>query len=342
MSAVATRGVVALSELSGAEKAAAVLLSLGNELSSKVLEHMASHEVESVALEIATLGPIPSKDMHAILEEFHTEAIAHSQLVAGGEQQARAMLRRIHGAKADEIIERLLATVQATPFHFLRGHDPLVIATHLRDEHPQTIALILAYLPARLGAAILSGLNANVQGEVAARVATLDATSPETIHKIESALIERLGGVQRQDYRRGGVRELAALLNQTDRTTERSILASLEQTNAALADEVRALMFVFEDIVILDDRAIQEVLRTIESPRLALALKGVPDEVRACIERNLSERGRESLLEEIDLLGPARLRDIEAAQTEIVARIRSLEAEGTIVIERGDEGDLVE
>jgi flagellar motor switch protein FliG len=341
MSALVTQAPTASVELSGAQKAAAVLLAVGGEASSKVLQHLAAHEVEQIALEIATLAPIPGEQMQVLLREFHAEALAQQHLVAGGEQVARELLRRVHGARADEIVDRLLASVRSSPFHFLRMHDPAVVAQHLRDEQPQTVALILAHLPARFAASVLAGLEPAVQGDVARRVATLDATAPEIIERIEAALQERFGAVQRHESRHGGVAELAALLNQVDRGTERAIMTSLEETNPELAEEVRALMFTFEDITILDDRAIQEVLRQVDTARLALALKGVAAEVRGAIERNLSERARESLAEELDLLGPVRIRDVEAAQTEIVRHIRTLEADGTIIISRGGEGEFV-
>lgn len=340
MTSLVTSSDTPARELTGSQKAAAVLLSIGSEVSAKVLAHLAPLEVEQLALEIATLGPVPTERMHSVLTEFHTEAVAQQHLVSGGEQQARALLRRLHGARADEIVDRLLASVRSSPFHFLRVHQPAQVAQQLRDEHPQTVALILAHLPAKFAAAILADLDADVQGEVARRVATLEPTAPETIERIEAALQERFGDVTRHDARHGGVADLAALLNQVDRGTERAIMADLEERNPELAEEVRALMFVFEDIVVLDDRAIQEVLRAVDGSRLALALKGVPDEVRSCIERNLSERARQSLAEETELLGPVRIRDQEAAQTEIVRRIRALEADGTIVISRG-EGEFV-
>ena len=341
MSALATQTSELPSHLNGAQKAAAVLLAVGSDTSAKVLAHMAPHEVEQVALEIATLGSIPPQRMSDILTEFRTEAIAQSQLIAGGEQQARELLRRVHGSRADEIVDRLLATVRSSPFHFLRMHEPAMVAQHLADEQPQTVALILAHLPAKFAAAVLAGLDATMQGEVARRVATLEATAPETVQRIEAALRDRFGMVQRHNSQHGGVAELAALLNQVDRGTERAIMSSLEESNPELAEEVRALMFTFEDIVTLDDRAIQEVLRQVETPRLAMALKGVATDVVNAVERNLSERARETLAEERDLLGPVRVSDVEGAQTEVVRKIRALEADGTIVISRGGEGELV-
>jgi flagellar motor switch protein FliG len=271
-----------------------VLLSVGPDLAGKVLQHLSPPEVEQVALEIATLGDIAPDHLTGILEEFKTEALAHQQLISGGETHARELMRRIHGSKADEIVDRLLATVQTSPFHFLRLHEPQVVVQHLRDEQPQTIALILAHLPAKFAAGVMSGLDPDVQGEVARRVATLDGAAPETVRRIEAALHERFGNVQRQQQRQGGVKELADLLNQADRGTERAILSSLEESDPELADEVRALMFVFEDIILLDDRAIQEVMRQVETPKLALAVKGVPSEVNDAIDAQpLRARPRE-------------------------------------------------
>lgn len=335
----------AVATMSRSQKAAAVLLAVGADASELVLQHLSEGDVEKVALEIATMGSIPPDHMQAILTEFYQEAVAHGQLISGGEQHARDLLRRWKGDEADEIVDRLLATVRTTPFHFLRFHDAAEIAQHLREEHPQTIALVLAHLPTKLGAQILAGLEPHQQGEVALRVATMDPSAPEVVARVEDALAARLGGQARRNgaaSNRSGVKELAHMLNQSDRGTERAILGSLESTSPDLAEEVRSLMFVFEDIVVLDDRSMQEVLRQIDPVRLALALKGVSGEVHEKIMRNLSERARESLAEEIDLLGPARVRDVEAAQSEIVRQIRRLEESGAIQINRGGEGDLVE
>ena len=331
-------------ELTQAQKAAAVLLAVGPDAANGILERMPESDVERVALEIATLGDIPPNQMQTILEEFYTEALVHKQLISGGEKHAREMLRRWRGDEADDIVDRLLATVRTTPFNFLRFHQAGEIVQQLREEHPQTVALVLAHLPTRLGAQILGGLEPNQQGEVALRVATMSGTAPEVVARVEDALEARIGG----RFQRGGSREegagtkdLANMLNNSDRGTERAILGSLEATNPELAEEVRALMFVFEDIVTLDDRSVQEVLRQVESARLALALKGVGEAVRDTIMRNLSDRAREALVEEIDLLGPTRIRDVEAAQSEVVRTIRKMEEAGQIVIQRGDDGEMI-
>lgn len=336
-------GAVAAAALSRGQKAAAVLLAVGSDAASKVMRHMSEGEVEQLALEVATLGNINADLMTGVLEEFRAEALAHAHLVSGGEQQARDLLRRLRGSEGDEIVDRLLASVQTAPFHFLRMHEPAEVVQHLRDEHPQTLALILAHLPTKFAAAVLAGLEPEVQADVARRVATLERTAPEVVTRVEAALEERFGGyAQRRRDSRGGVKELAALLNHSDRTTERAILGDLEQTDPVLAEEVRALMFVFEDIVTLDDRAVQELLRQVDMRQLALALKGVRADVREVVERNLSERARETLAEEVEVLGPVRVVEVEEAQTEIVRRVRQLEEEGTIIISRGNDGEFVE
>jgi flagellar motor switch protein FliG len=319
------------------QKAAAVLLSVGNERAANVLAHLNEEEVEQLAVEVAQLGDVSSHELEAILTEFHTEALANQHLLTGGEEHARELLRRVHGAEADEIVDRLMATTQAAPFHFLRLHEPAEVLQHLRDEHPQTIALVLAHLPARVGAGLLSGFDPEVQVSVATRLATLERADPAVVARLEDALRERLGEVRRRSGRRDGVKELADLLNQTDRTTERSILGELESVDPALAERVRALMFIFEDMATLDDRALQEVLRQVEPQVLATALKGVPDELRNALERNLSERMRITVAEEMDLMGQVRLRDVEEAQTTVVRKVRELEQLGEIVIARGKE-----
>ena len=331
-------------ELTQAQKAAAVVLAVGPDEAGSVLDALPEGDVERVALEIATLGDIAPEQMAQILEEFYTEAILHHSLISGGESHARELLRRWKGDEADDIVDRLLATVRTTPFHFLRFHQAAEIVQQLREEHPQTVALVLAHLPTRLGAQILGGLEPHQQGEVALRVATMEPTAPEVVARVEDALEARIGsrlgrGGSRADH--AGPKELANMLNNSDRGTERAILGSLEAANPELAEEVRALMFVFEDIVTLDDRSVQEVLREVEPGRLALALKGVGEDVRGTIMRNLSDRAREALVEEIDLLGPTRVRDVEAAQSEIVRTIRRMEESGQVIIQRGDDSELI-
>ncbi|MFA9446414.1 flagellar motor switch protein FliG [Egicoccus sp. AB-alg6-2] len=323
--------------LGRAQKAAAVLVSVGPDRAARVLEHLTEDEVEQLAVEVAQLGEIGPMQLESILTEFRNEAIAREALITGGEQHARDMLRSRYGADADEIVDRLLATTQATPFHFLRMHEPTEILQHLREESPQTLAVVLAHLPARLGAALMSGFDAPVQVAVATRLATLERADEDVVRRIEDALKLRLGEVRRRSGRRDGVKELADLLNQSDRATERAIMAELETTDPALAERVRALMFVFEDLVTLEDRALQELLRQVEPQMLATSLKGVSGELQDALMRNLSERARTTVTEEMDLMGQVRLRDVEAAQTNIVRMVYELEKEGLITMGRGAE-----
>ena len=333
----------AAADMTRSQKAAAVLLALGHETAAKVLAHLSESDVEQITLEIATLGKLDPEDTNDILEEFHTEALAAVYLVSGGVDHARMILRTLHGNAGDDIVDRLLASFRTTPFHFLQMHDPVEVLQQLREEHPQTLALVLAHLPTRFGAQILGGLEPSLQAEVARRIATLDRTSPEVVQKVEASLKRRFGDVRRRgNTSRGGVKELATLLNSSDRGTERSILGALENSDPDLAERIRALMFVFEDIVTLDDRTVQEILREVDLKRLAFALKGVPPAVRDKVFANLSERARETLAEEVELLGPTPLREVEAAQTEIVAVIRRLEEEGTITTSRDADGGMVE
>lgn len=329
--------------LSRHQKVAVVLLAIGPDKAARVLEHMSEQEQEQVAVEIAQLGQLDAKETTAVLEELRTEAHAAEYLVSGGVDHARNYLRALHGAAADDIVDRLLANFRAQPFHFLQAYDAAEVLQQLQEENPQTLALVLTHLPARFGAQILSGLEGETQSAVATRIAQIERSDPAVVSRVEDAVRRRFGEVRgRGEARQGGVEELAGLLNSSDRPTEKAILGKLQEVDPNLAEEVRALMFVFEDIVQLDDRAVQEVLRQADLKRLAYALKGTSETVRDKIFNNLSERASETLAEEVDLLGPVPLSDVGAAQTEVVALIRRLEDEGTITTSRGGEGQLVE
>jgi flagellar motor switch protein FliG len=330
-------------DLRSEQKAAALVVAVGSKLASGLLQYLSEDEVEMLAAEVAKIGRLRPETIDGVFEEVYNEAQTQKLLASGGIDYARELLSDWKGSRGAEIIERLMVDINVTPFGFVRDIDPDALVHILKDEHAQTVALILAHQPASHAAAVLRGLEPEMQAEVALRVATMGRTSPDVIKKVEHALQSRLGNVSSAEVTtRGGIEDLAEVLNNTDRSTEKAILASLHRFDAGLADEVRALMFVFEDIVTLDDRSVQEVLKHVESKDLALAMKGIQEDVKDVILRNMSQRASEALLEEIELLGPARRSDVEAAQSSVVKVIRKLEDAGDIIISRGGESELIE
>ncbi|HET9443298.1 MAG TPA: flagellar motor switch protein FliG [Acidimicrobiales bacterium] len=330
--------------LTGPQKAAVLLLQLGKERSAKVLGTMRDNEVEKVMAELALLQGVDGETVDDVLEEFSELRAAHSYVTQGDLAFAREVLEaRVGAARAAEILARVTESMVKTPFEFLRRADPRQILTFLQDEHPQTITLVLAHMHAEQAAMVLSGLPENLQTAVAHRLATMDRTSPEVIARVEAVLERKLSSVlTSSDFSAaGGVQPLVDILNRSDRGTERLILEGLERHDAELAESVRSRMFVFEDIAGLDDRSIQLVLREVEGKELALALKGVREDVRQKIVRNMSERAGANLVEEIDLLGPVRLKNVEEAQAAVVRVIRSLEESGQIVLSRGGADEFV-
>jgi flagellar motor switch protein FliG len=329
-------------EMTGLRKAAVLLLRLGKEESARLLAQLPEDEVEELSTEIARLGLVDPDAADEILTEFHALTKIHQQGSAGGMEVAREMLIASLGEeRAREIMDRLSAVVTDVPFSFLGKADPRQIISFLQHEHPQTIALVLAHVPASLASAVLSGLGSEAGANVAHRIAVMDRTSPEIIRQVEEALARKFSTVLQPSEMSvvGGVEPLVEIINRADRATERLILEGLEQRSPEIAEEIRRKLFMFEDIIHLDDRSIQLVLRQIDANDLALALKGVSDNVRTKVTGNLSERARENLAEEIDLLGPVRLRMVEEAQAKIVQAIRSLEDSGQIEIQRGGEDD---
>ncbi len=334
----------ATDDLSPQQKAAAFLVALGPDTASAILSFLDEDEVESIAQEISRLGRIPAGTLEGVLEEFHNAIISEGTGMSGGIEFARQLVENWQGSRRDEIMQSLLEAAENRPFRFLTDLSPDQVVQFLVDEHPQTIALILTHLPTTFGAQILSLLPQGMQVDIALRVAHMDRTAPEMIERVEDGLRNRLGHIGTADLKgpKDGTDSLAELLNTADRTTEKLILDTLAQTDPELAERVRALMFVFEDIVQISDKDLQEVLRTIDTKQLALALKGVSEEVSDAIFRNLSERATETLREEIDFLGPVKVKEVEAAQTAIVAVIRELDEEGRIAMRPGAEGGFIE
>ncbi|WP_157431233.1 flagellar motor switch protein FliG [Actinomadura hibisca] len=330
--------------MSGLRKAAVLLVQMGKEDSAKVLSQLREAEVEELSAEIVRLGAVQPETAGEVLTEFRDMATAHRYVGQGGMDFARELLEASLGReRAGEIVDRLSASLVDLPFSFLQRADPRQVLSFVQDEHPQLIALVLAHLPAHLASQILSGLSAGLQADVAHRIAVMDRTSPDIIRQVEALLERKLSSVlQPADLSAvGGLQPLVDIINRADRVTERLILEGLEGRSPELAEEVRSRMFMFEDIVHLDDRAVQLVVRQVETADLATALKGVAQPVLQKITKNLSERGAENLVEEIELLGPVRIRQVEEAQAKIVHQIRALEESGQIVVRRGDEDEFV-
>ncbi|NPV28202.1 MAG: flagellar motor switch protein FliG [Firmicutes bacterium] len=329
--------------LTGKQKAAILLISLGPELSSQIFKYLQEEEIEQLTLEIANIRKVPPEKRDEVYQEFYQMCVANEYISQGGIDYARELLEKALGPqKASEIIGRLTASLQVRPFDFIRKADPGQLLNFIQGEHPQTIALIMAYLEPDQAASVLSALPADQQSEVARRVALMDRTSPEILKEVEKVLERKLSSVVTQDYTSaGGVKALVEVLNRVDRSTEKTIIEALEVQDPELAEEVKKLMFVFEDIVQLDDRSVQLVLREVDSHDLALALKGAGEEVMNKIERNISKRAAQMLKEDIEYMGPVRLRDVEEAQQRIVSIIRKLEEQGQIIITRGGREEII-
>lgn len=331
------------SQISGRQKAAILMVALGERASAEVFKHLRPEEIDELTLEIAGVGSVSQEARTGVLEEMYETAVAQNYIAEGGLDYARNILVGALGEeRAGEVLARLSQVIQVSPFEFLRRTDAAQILNVVSNEHPQTVALILAYLPADTAGQVLSALPTELQSEVAMRVALMDRTSPEVIMEIESVLERKLSSVISQDFTSaGGIKALVEVLGQVDRSTEKGILESLEEHNAELADEVRRLMFLFEDIVMLDDRTIQQVLREVDGRDLAVALKGAGDAVAEKILKNMSSRAAENVKEDLQYMGPVRVSQVEEAQQGIVGIIRRLEDAGQIVIARGGDDDLI-
>src|SRR3954465_12429009 len=341
MSAVATASPNAASKLGGLRKAAAFLVAVGEDRATEVMKHLSDTEAEALSLEIAKSPKVPSEICAAVIDEAVQSVLAEGYLAEGGVDYARTILERSLGAdKAAEIVGRLAATIERRPFEFLRRTPPEQIHVFLRSEAPQTIALVIANLHTTLAAQVLSMFDPDDQAEVARRIAVMNETRPEVVEHVESVMRAKLSSVIAQEYAAaGGVKSLADILNNSDRTTEKNVLDSLAEQSSELADEVRMLLFTFEDIVKLDDRSIQLVLKDVDAKDLGLALRGVNDETKERIFSNMSERGAEMLREEMEFQPAQKRSVVEEAQGRIVGAIRKLEESGEIVISRGNSDE---
>ncbi|MFG6148917.1 flagellar motor switch protein FliG [Halobacillus sp. B23F22_1] len=329
--------------LSGKQKAALLLISLGPDVAAQVYKHLTEEEMEQLTLEISSVQKVEAKQKEEILEQFHQIALAQDYISQGGIGYAKTVLEKALGEEeASNIIGRLTSSLQVKPFDFARKADPNQILNFIQNEHPQTIALVLSYLDAAQSGQILSELPQELQADIARRIATMDSTSPEIISQVERILEKKLSTTVTQDYTdTGGIQAVVEVLNGVDRSTERTILDALEIQDPELAEEIKKRMFVFEDIVTLDNRAIQRVIREVDNDDLRLSLKVSSDEVKDLVFNNMSERMSETFKEEMEIMGPVRLRDVEEAQTRVVGSIRRLEDVGEIVIARGGGEDII-
>lgn len=325
------------------QKAAVLLVAMGAKASGNILKQLTHDEVETLTLEIARMGRVSPELRESVIDEFHNLCLAQEFIAEGGVDAAQEVLEAAFGPEqAHSIVGRVLQTMQVMPFDFVKHADAAQVITFIQNEHPQTIALILAYLPASQAANILSGLPHETRAEVARRIAMLDKTPPDIIREVERVLERKLSAVVAQDFSHaGGIKSLVEVLNWVDRSTEKTILESLSENNPEIAEEVKKMMFVFEDITLLDDRAIQQVLKEVDSKELALALKGCGENVQQRIYKNMSERAATMLKEEMEFMGPVRLRSVEEAQQRIVNIIRKLEEAGEIIVARGGGEEMI-
>ncbi len=336
-------GSTAEEKISGLQKAAILLIVLGPERSSNIFKHLKEEEIEELTLEIANTRSITPQLKESVLAEFYEICLAQQYISEGGIGYARELLEKALGSdKALDVIGKLTASLQVKPFEFVRKTDASQLLTFIQDEHPQTIALILSYLSASQASLIISALSPDRQSDVVRRIATMDRTSPDVIKEVEKVLESKLASLINQDYTIiGGVDAVVEILNSVDRGTEKHVMETLEIEEPELADEIRKKMFVFEDILLLDDRSIQRVLRDVDNNDLEVALKSTNEQVQNAIFNNLSKRLAVMIKEDMDFMGPVRMKDVEEAQQKIVNIIRKLEDAGEIVISRGGGDEIV-
>jgi len=329
--------------LSGKEKAAILLVSLGMEKASAIYKHLKEDEIEQLTMEIANLRKIEPDVKSKVMEEFYQVCLAQNYISEGGITYAKEVLERALGTqKALDMINKLTSSLQVRPFEFVRKSDPAQVLNFIQNEHPQTIALVMAYLKPQQAASILSMLPADKQTDVASRIAFMRGTSPDIVKEVERVLEKKLSSLAISDFTStGGVQSLVDILLAVDRSTEKHIMETLELKDSELTEEIRKRMFVFEDIITLDNRSIQRVLRDVDNSVLVLALKGVSEDVSRALYANMSKRMQEMVREDMEFMGPVRLRDVEEAQQKIVNIVRKLEEAGEIVISRGGGDEII-
>lgn len=329
--------------ITGTQKAAILLISLGPEVAARVFKELSNEEVEQLTLEIANLRNVDLEQREGVMREFREIAVANDYITTGGIDYAREVLEKALGSsQAEQVLNKLTSALQVRPFEFARKADPNQLLGFLQDEHPQTMALVLSYLEPAQASLVLSALPHDLRANVARRIALMNGTSPEVIMEVEQVLESKLSTMATFDTSMsGGVDTVVKILNGVDRSTEKAILETLELQDPELAEEIKKRMFLFEDIVLLDARSIQRVIRDVDPKDLQLALKVSSEEVQEVIFGNMSKRMAETFKEDMEFLGPVRLRDVEDAQQRIVAVIRRLEEAGEIILARGGGDDII-
>ncbi|HZK54571.1 MAG TPA: flagellar motor switch protein FliG [Desulfosporosinus sp.] len=329
--------------LTGIQKSAILMIALGAERSAEVIKHLGNVEIEQLTLEMANVRKVSPDQRENVVEEFHQMCVASDFISQGGIEYAREVLEKALGeSRAFEIISRLSTSLKMRPFDLVRRTDPKQLFSFIQGENAQTIALIMTHLPVDKAAILLSSLSPDRRADVAKRVATMGRTSPEVLKEIEKVLERKISSLAPIDYTTsGGIQSIVDVLNRTDPGTVKVVMDALEMEDPDLAEQIKRQMFVFEDIVILDDRGIQLVLREVETKDLGLALKGSNPEVAQKIQANMSTRSAQMLKDDMEFMGPVRLRDVEEAQQRIVKVIRKLEESGTIVISRGGSDEII-
>jgi flagellar motor switch protein FliG len=337
MAKTATKG------LTGREKVAILMVALGNEVAAEIYKRLDDATIEIVTLEIANLRNVTPEQRLGVLKDAQEMLLAREYMARGGVDYARDILERALGPeRAQNLLTRITASLQVRPFDFMRHTDAQQILGFIQGEHPQTVALIMSYLEPKQAASIIGGLPGAMQAEVAKRIARMDRITPEVLREVERVLERKLSTVMGQDFTlAGGIDAIVDIINNADRATERNIMEHLEENDPELAEEIKRRLFVFEDIIKMDDRSLQRVLREVEMKELSLALKGATEELRGKFFKNMSKRASEMLKEDMDYMGPVRVKDVEEAQQKVVNVVRALEDVGEIVISRGGEEELV-
>ena len=331
-------------DIPGPKRAAIVMVALGTEVAAQVFRNMDDRDVEKITTEISTLAGVTPEMREAVLEEFHHLALAQQYISQGGIDYAQQVLEHALGSrKAREILERVQNAIRTTGFNLLEGVDPVQLVSYIQKEHPQTIALLLAHIDPQNAAQIISALPQEMQVDVASRIATMESVSPDVLKQVENVLSSTIRNLFGGDVSEiGGVKSVAEILNFADRSTEKNILGNLERENPELATEIKNLMFVFEDILLLDDRSMQRLMKEVDTKELGLALKGAPENVGEKFFKNMSQRAGEMIRDDMQFMGPVRLKDVEEAQQKIVDVVRKLEDDGEIIISgRGGDNEIV-